>query len=192
MGQFNLNLRQAKIYQAVRLSNWPIFSKVGLFKKIFLTAFVLLFLFFLFGFLTESLYFTSLSFLLGLSMIAGAAGIMFWEIEIFFQTRFEKMSFEYQKKSREKNILEDVISFPEKYNLADFLSLEVARSLNECAKSAKTKNLTAIDTASFLYFLLKDNKDLHFIFDRTLLDIKAVSKIFKKHINTLETGEFTG
>ena len=63
------NLEVSAIYQAVKMEKHPAFRYTGFFKKIFLILFIFFFLIFLFGFFTDAIKISTLSFLFSFSLI---------------------------------------------------------------------------------------------------------------------------
>lgn len=83
--------------------------------------------------------------------------------------------------------LEVVLTHPDDFNLAEFLSFEAGRAI---AKSINFNRLTKTqnaDSSTILYFLLKDNPNLAFIFDRALVDFEETKERVKREMKTLSS-----
>lgn len=173
---FNFHLKKAAIYQAVKWSDF--FGLVKVFRKIFFVNFFILISVFAYGFLGENFSQAFLKIILGGSLIFLSLLAGFWLAEIFFNSKL--------KKPRLKYFLEEAVLSPAELNLADFLSFETARAVARSIKFAKSKNLNEISPSILSYFILKDNKELNFIFSRLLLDLRKVEGIIRANLKILE------
>ncbi len=157
----NFNLKEAAIFQAVK---WhPVFRFARVLKKLFLILFIFTFFAFLFGFLTESFSQNLNSNLFSLSIIFLVFGLGCWIKETFLNSKL--------KKPKLKIKLGEALLEPEKYNLAEFLSFEVAKAI------WKSKN----NSTWLFYNLLAENPHLNFIFSRALLSLKEIKKVLKDY-----------
>jgi len=157
----NFNLKEAAIFQAVK---WhPVFRFARVLKKLFLILFIFTFFAFLFGFLTESFSQNLNSNLFSLSIIFLVFGLGCWIKETFLNSIL--------KKPKLKIKLGEALLEPEKYNLAEFLSFEVAKAI------WKSKN----NSTWLFYNLLAENPHLNFIFSRALLSLKEIKKVLKDY-----------
>jgi len=179
---FNFALKKAAIFQAVRWERTPIFRFVKTFKKLFLVLFLLSTLIFLYGFFADSINVSTLSELLGFSIILLNLFLIEWLKESFLNSKL--------KKPKLKVSLAEAFLTPKEYNLAEFLSFKVAKAVWQSIKFAKSKKLSEINSSILLYFLLKEGKKLNFIFSRALLELKEVEKILKAHFKILKPGKF--
>ncbi len=175
---FNFNLEKTAIFQAVQWQRTLIFRFVKFFKKCFSVLFVLNFLIFLYGFLPQNFTLELNKKMLGLSLFFGILAISCWLKECFFNWRLKKPKINIE--------LKEVVKNPEKYNLAEFLSFEVAKTVYSSKRFAKKKKLLGIDSSVLFYFLLKNNSELNFIFSRVLLSIEEIKKILELHFKISE------
>lgn len=161
---FTFNLKKAAIYQAVRWE--PAFRLVRVLKKVFSLLFVVIFLVFLYGFMPENFSPETCRILLGFSIISLVLFLSVWIKEGFFNSKLKKPKLEFA-------LAEDL-----KVNLAELLSFETAKAVNKSLIFASHlfKKSEQITSTHFLYFLLKDNPKLNFIFFRALLDLKEIKK----------------
>jgi ATP-dependent Clp protease ATP-binding subunit ClpC len=160
--KFYINLKKTIIYKAIILDKF--FKIVDFFKKLFFILFLLFFLLFLF---------TTNQILLGMTLIFLVLFIFCWLKLFFFNSKL--------KKFKTKTTIEKILIEPEKYNLAEFLSFEVAKAINGSTKFAKRKNFFEINSTILFYFLLQNNQKLNFIFSRALLNIKGIKNTLKEH-----------
>ncbi len=163
------NLKEAEIFRAVKWERNPIFRFARPLKKLFLALFILSFLVFLRGFLTNAYcYKPILSYTFGFSIICLTLFLGCGIKQSFLNSRL--------KNPRLKVKIEEVLKSPEKYNLAEFLSFEAAKAI------WKSKN----NPTKLFYYLLCDNPELNFIFFRVLLNINEVKKTLKAHLKEIK------
>lgn len=167
MERFCFNLKEAEIFQAVKWERHPGFKLAQHLKKLFLILFIFAFLMFLYGFLTENFALKSQKIFLGLSVIFLIFWLINWLSEAFFNSKL--------KRPKLKVGIETALTEPQKYNLADFLSFEVAKAV------FKSKN----DLTALFYHLLTDNPKLNFIFSRALLSLNEIKKILKQYLGKI-------
>ncbi|MEK7519518.1 MAG: ATP-dependent Clp protease ATP-binding subunit [Patescibacteria group bacterium] len=182
--KFYFNLKNAIIFRSVKWGFRSFFRFTPLLKKISLFLFIFIFPIFLYGFLTG--YFSSsiLSILLGWLMIFLSATILFWELELFFNSKVKKPNL----KLKIKDALSQggIIN----YNLADFLNYESSRDVWFSLKFARSRQLPEINSTILAYFILKNNLKLGFVFSRILLDLRKITGILKKEIENLSKDIF--
>jgi len=157
------DLKKAKINLAIKWERF--FRVVSFFKGIF-------FIITGCGFFAFLIFQSRKS--IGFSIIFLVFALIFKILESFFS---------FLKKPTLKIKIEKVLQQPEEFNLADFLSFEVAKSI---AKSQKfsTSHKLKINSTMLLYFLLKENPEMEFIFQRALLDFAKVKEKLKEKITT--------
>ncbi len=165
--EFYFDLKKAAIFQAVK---WrKAFKLIKVFKKLFLVLFILTLPFFLYGFLGGNFSQNLNSKLLGLSIILLTLTIGGWFKLSFFNSKIAKPKL--------KAKISEAISRPKEYNLAEFMSFEVAKAV------WKSKN----NLTSLFYNLLCDNPELDFIFSRAILSLKEIKKNLKQHLKKIPT-----
>lgn len=164
---FYFNLKQAKIFQAVKRARHPVFKWSGFLKKLFLFLFISFYFLFLATFLSNNV-------LLGLSLIFLSFYFWFLIINEFFNSKLAKPELPAELKKIALN--------PGKNNLAEFLSFEAAVAVWKALKWAKRKKTFELDSTALFYELILGNKNLNFIFYRALIDIKEVKKALKEYL----------
>lgn len=156
----NFHLKKAAIYKSLLLGKIPIFSRAGIFKKIFLLLFcVSLLLFLLEEHLGAGPYFLEFSFFFFLLFL------LFMELEFFFKFSVKR-----------PNLListQDALDNIEETNIAEFLSFESARIIEAVERKG------GADSYLLLYYLLKKAKDMDFVFCRAMLEKKQVLRDLK-------------
>jgi len=160
------DLKRAKIYQAVKFEGF--FSKIIFLKKILLLGFFIAFFSFLFFESPIELFLIFFIFFL-----------VFRILESFFNSRLKKPFL--------KAKIEEAILRPEDFNLAKFLSFEVAKVISKSMRFAKKREL---NSTIIFYFLLKDNPKLEFVFSRALLDFDEIKERLKEEIKRVSEKNF--
>ena len=179
---FNFDFKRAAIYQAVRWSKS--FKLIGLIRNLFAGLLLLLFSFFLYGFLTENFAQGLLKFLLGSCLIVLAFFVASWFALLFFEKKI--------KNPKLKRSIEEVFSSSEKFNLADFLDFESIKSVAKSFKFAKSKNIPEVNSSILAYFILKNTEDVNFIFSRANIDWKDIKDLLGRCLKNLDKGSFSG
>ncbi|MDD2731636.1 MAG: ATP-dependent Clp protease ATP-binding subunit [Candidatus Pacebacteria bacterium] len=179
----NFDLKNSSIYPALR---WSFYFKI---IRVLKTASFLIFLF-LVPLLIQELMIKGFSdvkseFFLGLSAVLFSLTYIFWVQELFFNSKL--------KRPRLKTTIDEALACLnkynlDKYNLAEFLSLEAAQAVD------KALNYSKVNSSCLLYFLINDNDKLDFVFRRLLLDKESIKERLKREMgnskdNNLESFE---
>jgi len=175
----SFNLKAAKIYQAVKWDKLICSRFLNILRKLSLAAFVVLLPIFLYGFLADGIRLTTLSSILGLTILSLTFFLAFWIKGLFVVSKLRQPKLKFS--------VEEALSNPENYNLAEFLSFEAAKAMDKCFTSTH-----------LLYKLLSANPDFKFVFSRALLDLKGIKKLLKDYLDKFqasvkkEAGEMFG
>jgi ATP-dependent Clp protease ATP-binding subunit ClpC len=148
----NFHLKKASISRALFFDKIVFFKRANVFSKIFL----FFFLFFLILFYAKEFFEITDKNFLPLSVFSFILFLFFAQIELFFE--------EYIKKTKNLISVNEGIENIEKINIADFLSFESAVIIE------KTNEKGGVDSFLLLYYLLKEAKDMDFVFYRILID----------------------
>ena len=179
---FNFNLKKAKIYQAVKWHD--IFNFFGKLKKIFFFLSVILVMIFFYGFFGNDFSNRLLQLFLGGFFVFLSFAVIFWLKELFFEEKIKNPKIKYD--------LDDALENPSEINLAELLSFEAALAADKSIKFAKFKRIPEVDSSILSYFVLRDNRNLNFIFQRLLLNPKDLKKIFRAHLKILKKEAING
>lgn len=174
------NLKQSSIYPAVKWSRYLRWSKV--LKIIFFAIFVLLGGVFVWGFWLQTYSKSLLKLLLGGAIISLVLSIKFYLQDLFFNLSLKNIE--------PKHSLDQILSFPQKFNVAQNLSLKVAEIINRSIQFCQKRKLPHVYSPVILHFCLKSNSQLNFIFSRALLDLERIKKEVKSKITYLEQQQF--
>ena len=183
MEKFNFNFKKARIYGAVKYEKCLVFRFLKWFKNLFLVLFILLFLIFLYGFLNDTLGKATLTNTLGFSIIFLTLSLAASLKISFLNSKLKQLKVKFS--------IEEAVSRPENYNLAELLSFEAAKAVDKAVKFSRTKKLPEITSLPLFYYLLSDNPDLNFIFSRALLNLKEIKKNLKDYLEKLRPAEKT-
>jgi len=149
----NFDIKRSKIYSTIL---WDKILLLEFFHSLSLLLTVLLLLVFLQGFFLGSLPDEVNRKVLGLASISLAVfGAVVAKID-FFNNRM--------KKPKLRASLSEALAGKDRYNLADYLSFEVAKSVNKAVNRGKS-------SGHIFYYLLKDNPKLAFVFNRLLISV---------------------
>jgi ATP-dependent Clp protease ATP-binding subunit ClpC len=174
---FNFDLNKTAIIQAVRWERHPAFRFAKPLGKLFLFLFIILTLIFLFGFLTYTFDESVLAVILGFAIIFLTLSISLRIRRAFFNAKL--------KEPRLKVDIKEAVSNPEKFNLAEFLNLEVARAVYKSIRFTKKRKFPEVNSIVLFYFLLTDNPDLNFLFSRALLSLKEIKNLLKTYFKKI-------
>lgn len=175
---FNFNLEKTLIYQRVKWERSVCFRFADFFYKFFLVLYIIALIVFLYGFVPVNFTPFLNRKLLGLSLLFLTMSVFSWLKKKFLETEL--------KNPEIKQDIKKALEEPEKYNLAEFLDFESAQAVFEAIKYQKSKKITQVDSSILLYFLLKRNPELEFIFYRGLLNPKEVNGILKENLKVLK------
>ena len=179
------DLKKAAIFQAVKWEKHPAFRFALFLKKLFLILLIITLGLFLYFLIFERFPASKLK---GAALIFLVLTLTSWLTETFLNSKlkkpclrpaFTKVSAGKQGYGGQTKLLEDAIENPEKYNLAEFLSFEVAKAIWE------SKNNSTI----LFYKLLAYNPNLNFIFSRALLSPKTLKEAVYPFLTKSTTGE---
>ncbi|OGZ19078.1 MAG: hypothetical protein A2175_02025 [Candidatus Nealsonbacteria bacterium RBG_13_42_11] len=177
---FNFNLRTAPVYRAVKYEKSVFFRFFRWCKNLFLILFILLFGIFLYAFFVGTLNKAVLSDTFGFSLVF---------LTLFLTSRISISFLNSKLKTPKlKAPLEEVLSHPENYNLAEFLSFEVLKAVNRAFGFTKTKRLSETNLTAIFYYLILDNPNLNFIFSRALLNLKDLKNSLKDYLGKIPRG----
>ena len=137
---------------------------------------------FIFGFLGEAFSPQSNSVLLGLNIIFLTFIIALWLRVTFFRLKLKNPELKFT--------IEEAVTRPSDFNLAELLSFEVARAVYKSIKFAKSKKLPEINSTILFYFLVVAKAEFDFVFARLLLNLEEIKKTLKSHLKTLKGEKF--
>ena len=180
VSEFYFELKDTAIFQAVKLEKYFRFDRF--LKKVFFVFFIFTILIVLYGLLSESIPGDLLSRILGLSIISLTLTVLFWQKLAFFNLKLKKPKLKYS--------LNEAISSPEKINLAEFLSFEVAKAVYRSIRFSRAKKFPEINSSTLFYFLISGNPKLNFVFSRAILSIFEIKKILKAHFSLQRSTKF--
>jgi len=175
---FNFNLKEAQIYQAVKWSRLRVFSWARILGKIFLFLFILDLLLFFYGFVGSNFSDTSNSTLLGFFLIFSTLSISFWLEFSFFENKL--------KKPKLALTINDALDGVRGANLAEFMDFETAKAVDAADIFADSPNLPPTNSTVLFHFLLEKTQGLEFIFSRDLLDLHEIRALLRIRVREYE------
>ncbi len=169
----NFDLENTAIFQNIKWSKRLLLKNSHFLKSLFLIIFSVFFVLFLIGFLGRGLDESSLSHLLGFSILFFLLFIFFKILNSFFDEKVMKLD-------------KRIDGSP---NLAERLSFSSANAVLRSIKFAKKRKVSEISSTILLYFLLKENPNLKFVFTRALISYKDTIEEVKKAIEDIKGKE---
>lgn len=153
----NFRLKKTAIYRALLLDKIIFFKRAEDFSKLSLIASLI----FLSLFLTKDFFVEDRNFL-SFSAFSFFLFLLFSQVELFFENNL--------KKTKNLISIDEAVTNIEKINVADFLDFESAKIIEMADKRG------GVDSFLLLYFLLKESKNMDFIFYRILIDKKQAAQ----------------
>ena len=180
---FNFNLETAKIFQAVKWERQPVFRYSEDIKRISSYVFILSFLLFVIGLLADLLKEAILAPLFGISIISLISLIFFSIQASFFNSKLKNPAPPALEPELQKKIIEVKVPELDNYNLAEFLSFDIAKIVFKSTRFAKIKKIPKVTSRHLFYFLLKDNPKINFIFFRALLRLNEIKETLRNQLS---------
>lgn len=180
----NFNLKETRIYRAVKWEKNPLLGSAGTFAKIFLFLLIFDSLLFLYGFFGSNFSKNSNSTLLGFFLIFVALTIWFKLQDAFFNLKL--------KKPKLALTINDALDGIQGINLAEFLDFETAKAVEASDRFANSPKLPPTNSTTLFHYLIEKTRGLEFIFARDLLDLKEVRSILKIKLREYEVSTEKG
>lgn len=177
----NFNFKKSEIFQALNLKKNPLFGWAGFFKKLFLVLFIPVSFYFLYRFIFEDFTTKITKELFGASVVFLALYSMFLYLECFFNFKIKNPRLGLPGPGGSALPINEAAENPDDYNLAEFLSFELAEAVEESLNTAKSRKIKEADSSILFYSLLASEQKLRFVFSRLLLDKKEIKSILESH-----------
>lgn len=161
-----LNVKKTPAYIAF-LWEKP-FSLLRIFRIAFLILAILCFISFVLSLFIKTFPTSASGLFLGCAIVFLCLFLAIFSLLTFFS---------YLKDPKIRFSLKEVFLHLDEFNLADYLSFDLLKAV------IKSKGLSS---SHLLYFLIKENKELNFIFFRSLLDKKELEKELEREIKSTE------
>ncbi len=158
------NLKEAKIYKALKWEKFPLFRFSEFLRSFFLGLFLVSFILFLYGFILQRFTADLSRILLGFSLVFFSLSISVWLKGAFFKKKLKNPKLAVS--------LEEASLKPETFNFAEFLSFDSAKAVYRALKLSEG----SVSSTYLLYFLLKENPELNFVFSRLLINVEELKK----------------
>ncbi len=129
---FNFDIKKTEIFWVAKTEKSPLFRFAGFFKRLFFYLFIASLVFFAFAFLgllSENLAAKALVF-------SFTAWLLFWELYLFLEFKIKKPDL--------KTDIAAVALSPDNYNLAEFLSLDALKIVEDAIKFCKKIKISEI------------------------------------------------
>ncbi|MEK7664945.1 MAG: ATP-dependent Clp protease ATP-binding subunit [Patescibacteria group bacterium] len=166
----NFNIKTTAVYYAVKTGKNPFFEFSGFLYNLFLYLFALSL--FLIPLVYWGLILSSLA--VKIEAVFLILFLFFWELSLFLKLKIKNPEIKIQ--------LSDVVSDLEKYNLADFLSIESAEIVEEAVKFCKKRKISEINSTALFYGALKTSKNIQLLSLRLGLDVAKIQADSKNYL----------
>ncbi len=166
---FNFNTKNTSVSKALKLASFPLFKYSAILSQLFLYLFIIsliLIAFYFLGFVSESTVIKIPIFIFILFVLS-------LEIYLFTELKIKTPKIIVS--------LPEAILNPEKYNLAEFLSLESCKIIEATIKICK-KKLWEVSSEALFYSALIESKDVQILIFRLGIDINKLQADLKNYL----------
>ncbi len=168
----NFDLKSTSIFLAIKRSRFFIFAWAKFLKNIFLFLFIIAVLLLGFSFLNFTPGYSVAKVLIFFLSFY----LLFWNINLFTELKIKKPEIKIRAS--------DALANSDNYNLAEFLSLDVALAVLDTINFCKKKKITVNSTALF-YSSVKLGKDVNLICFRLGLNPKKLQLDIKNYLEKM-------
>lgn len=174
----NFNFQNTEISKAVRLSKNPLFKFSNVLSKIFWVLFLISLCLFILSFSG------SVSSRMAINYTIASLGLyfVFFNLDLFFNVKIKKPQLPASLEEIEQNL--------DAYNLADFLSFESAKIIENSMQFCKKKKIKNNSTVVF-YSAVKISREIQVIIFRLGINIKKLQDDLKNYLEKIEKGDYT-
>lgn len=173
---FNFDLKNTDIFQAVKRGKSPLFRFAKILKNLFLGLFVIAFLLVGFSFFN----FTSAYSATKVLVLFFSFHLIFWNLGLFTDLKI-------RRPKTVPNIADAGLN-QDNYNLAEFLSFDTLRLVEDSIGFCKRKRIPANSTSLF-YSAVKFSKDINLICFRLGLDSEKLQSDLKNYLEKMPKQE---
>ncbi len=170
---FNFDIKNTSVYQSVKIERFFIFRFAEFFKNIFFYLFIAALLSFVLVLFDYIKIITSLR----LIFVFAALYLIFYELYLFLNFKIKSVS--------EKSQLDQAVANFEQFNIAQFLSFDACKAVEDAIKFCKRRRIE-INSVSLLYALSKKNKDVMILFYRLGLNSVKLQSDIKNYIEKMQ------
>ncbi|HQK63618.1 MAG TPA: ATP-dependent Clp protease ATP-binding subunit [Candidatus Staskawiczbacteria bacterium] len=176
---FNFDLRHTAIFQAHKRSKIFLFKYADLISQGFLAIFIL------------SLFFVFISIVNGSSQLVSIKAsaliflfaVVFWYIGLFSQYKIKRV--------KTSPSLQDAVADIKRYNIADFLDLEMAGAVSDTLKFCKRKKVP-VNSSALLYSMAKLCNEANVVLFRLGIDRKTFLDDLKNYLEKIPKAQASG
>lgn len=166
---FNFDIKKTSVYRSFRISSFPLLKYSGILSQICIVLFIVslsLIIFSFLGFIATLTTIKILIFFLALSLLLA-------ELYLFTEFKIKKLKIAVS--------ISGAITDLEKYNLAEFLSIESCGIIDAAMKMAKKRTLEFSSEILF-YAALLQSKEIQILIFRLGLDIEKLKTDLKNYL----------
>lgn len=177
---FNFDIKNTEIFWVKKMEKLLFFKFAGFFEKLFFYLFIisLLSIVFIFLGLLPEIFITKTV------AIFLAIWLLFLELYLFLEFKIKKPDLEIK-------IAEAVLN-PDNYNLAEFLSLDTLKIVEESIRFCKKRKISEVNSTALLYAGLRLSKEIKIIIYRLGLDVARLQEDFKNYLEKIQKQKISG
>ncbi len=164
----NFELKNTKIFRAVKRANFPLLRFAKILRNIFLISFLV-------AFLSAGFSFLSFNSTRTLALFFSLA-LFFWNVNLFRELEI--------REPKDNLGITDATLNPDEYNLAEFLGFETTKIVLDAIKFCKKKRIQVNSTALF-YSAIKFSKDINLICFRLGLNHRKLLSDAKNYLEKI-------
>src|SRR3989344_1871997 len=168
--EFNFNIEKTQVLRSLKTISFPLFRYSSALVQLFLYLFIIslsLIGIFLLGFVSLEVAVKIPVLMLVLLMLS-------LEIYLFVELKL--------KPQKIANPLSEVVLNPEKYNIAEFLSLESCKIIEHSIKICQKKILSEVSSEALFYSALLESKVIGTLIFRLGMDVKKLQTDLKNYL----------
>lgn len=166
----NFDIKKTNIFQVAKTENFPLFKSSPFFENLFFYLLILSFaslVLAVIGLIDEIL--SAKAILLSLVLY-----LFFWETSLFSKLKIKRPESEIE--------LSDVLLNLENYNLAESLSLEAVKIVEDAIKFCKRRKISEVNSTALLYSFTRLSKEAKTIFYRSGMNVLKIQEDLKNYL----------
>ncbi|MEK7061789.1 MAG: ATP-dependent Clp protease ATP-binding subunit [Patescibacteria group bacterium] len=167
---FNFDIKKTDIFWVAKIEK----SFLFVFAKLFERLFFYLFIFSLISVVFVLLGLISEIFVIKVLIVSLGMWLLFLELSLFLEFKIKKPNLEIK--------IADAVLNIDDYNLAEFLSLDAVKIIDDAIKFCKRRRISEVSSTALLYSGLRISKEIKLIMYRLGLDIIKLQEDFKNYL----------
>ena len=170
----NFDIKKTNIFWVAKIEKFPLFAFANFFERLFFYSFI-------FSLISVAFVFLGLiSEILVIKVLVASLGLwlLFLELFLFLELKIKKPNLEIK--------IADAVLNPNDYNLAEFLSLDSIKIIDDAIKFCKKRKISKVNSTALLYSGLMISKEIKLIMYRLGLDTVKLQENFKNYLEKIQ------